>query len=74
MHPHTLSALGRAILQDLRAGQSTADSTAQRLKIDKQTAERICQALLTEKQVDTFLIADFLTVYRITPKGLEIIS
>jgi len=74
MHSHTLNALARSILQDLRVSQSSADSTAQRLQVNAETIERVCAHLIDSKQVETFQIAGRITVYRITPKGLETIS
>jgi hypothetical protein len=74
MHSHTFNALAKAILQDLRVSQSSADSTAQRLSVNAETVARICEELITAKQVETLMIADRIKVYRITPKGLETIS
>ena len=74
MLPHTQAAISRAILTDLRIGQSTADSTAQRIQVDKHTTAAVCQHLLAERHVETLRIAEVLTVYRITPQGLETLS
>jgi predicted transcriptional regulator len=73
MLPHTTHALCRAILLDLRVGQSTADSIAPRIGINTQTAERICQHLLSLGHVESHLIGNRLTVYRATAEGLQIL-
>lgn len=69
--PHTQRALARAILKDLAAGQSTADSTAGRLRVDARTVEALTLQMMAEAIVEIHLIADRLTVYRITQKGLQ---
>lgn len=74
MHSHTFNALSKAILQDLRVSQSSADSTAQRLQVNADTVERICQHLIADRLVETILIADRIRVFRITVKGLESIA
>jgi ribosomal protein S25 len=71
MLPHTTQALCRAVLIDLRVGQSTADSIAPRIGINTSTAERICEHLLSEGHVETRLIGNRITVYRATAKGLQ---
>jgi len=71
MLPHTSHAIRRAILLDLRVGQSTADSTAGRINFDTATVERALTLLLADSLVETLLIADRLTVYRATAKGLQ---
>jgi hypothetical protein len=71
MLPHTTQALCRAILTDLRVGQSTADSIAGRLGVNTETVERICKFLLEDAHVETHLIANRLTVYRATALGLQ---
>lgn len=74
MHSHTLNALRRAILLDLRVGQSTASSIAPRVNVDAHTVERVAETLLADKLVETLTVAQGLTVYRSTPKGLEVIA
>lgn len=74
MHSHTLNALRRSILIDLRVGQSTAASIAPRIGVDAQTVERVAETLVTDHLAETLTIAGVLTVYRATPRGLESIS
>ncbi len=68
--PTAQAALQIAILRDLRVGQSTADSTAGRVKTDLQTTQQLLSGLLTSGLVQTTQIAQTITVYRITPAGL----
>ena len=64
----------RAILEDLRVGQSTADSIAPRVSLPPETVHRICKDLLSAGHVEKLIIAGFLEVYRITPAGLQSIE
>lgn len=52
------------ILRDLRAGQSTADSIAQRLREDKDKVRAICDRLVTDKKLQT-APHKWLTIYRL---------
>lgn len=74
MHSHTINRLTRAILIDLRLGQSTASSIAERIHVDTVTVERIAATMLEEKLVETRTVAGVLTVYRATTKGLLLIA
>lgn len=60
-----------AILRDLSAGQSTADSIAGRIGISTPRAETILRGLVADGAVISFPIAinvtDAFTVYRLTP-------
>jgi hypothetical protein len=72
--PTAKAALEIAILRDLRVGQSTADSTAGRLKTDLQTTQQLLAGLVTDGLVETTTIAQTLTAYRITQTGLIAIA
>lgn len=54
------------ILRDLKAGQSTADSTAGRIAIPKSAAETIMDRLVAKKQL-LVIDAHGLRIYRLKP-------
>ena len=56
------------ILRDLMPGQSTADSTAGRLRIATEAAEVIMKRLAKDGDLQVLTIAEKLTVYRLTPE------
>lgn len=74
MHTHTVIALRKAVLLDLRISQSTASAIAERLHFDTQTIERIAAGLIEDRLATAHTVAEVLTVYRITTRGLETIS
>lgn len=74
LSPHALHSLTLAILKDLRVGQSTSHSTAGRISLDVETTTTILTAIVTDGLATTVLINDTITVYRITPSGLDLIS
>jgi hypothetical protein len=65
LQPLAAEALQARILKDLSAGQSTADSTAERLKIPTQLCEQLCHELEAKGKLETLTIAQTLTVYRL---------
>jgi DNA-binding MarR family transcriptional regulator len=72
--PHARQALETAILRDLRVSQSTASSIAGRLKTDTDTTTQLLSGLVVDGLVETDLINNLITVYRLTKTGLELIS
>ena len=72
--PQALAALEVACLKDLKVSQSSASSTAGRLRIETETTTQILAALVTDGLAETDTIAHTITIYRLTPKGLELIS
>lgn len=74
MHPHTLIALRRAVLLDLRVSPSTASSMAPRIGVNTQTVEQIAKTLIEDELAETRTVAETLTVYRATEKGLQVIA
>jgi hypothetical protein len=72
--PQPLFSLHLKVLKDLRVSQTSASSTADRLKMDKGVIVEILTDLIMTGHAETHIIADTITVYRITPKGLETIS
>jgi predicted ArsR family transcriptional regulator len=69
-----MNPLAKAILHDLTAGQSTADSIAGRVGISEQMTAANLRQLLTDGYVSTLPIQvdgkDALTVYRLTSKPI----
>jgi DNA-binding MarR family transcriptional regulator len=72
--PHAREALALAILKDLRVSQTSASSTAGRIKADVETTTSILTDLVTDGLAETDTIANTIIVYRLTPQGLELIS
>lgn len=72
--PHAEAAFRKAILMDLRVGQSTADSIAGRLVCPTVIVETVCASLIQDRLVETLIVAEVLTVYRATARGLESIT
>jgi DNA-binding PadR family transcriptional regulator len=72
--PHAREALALAILKDLRVSQTTASSTAGRLKTDIEITTQLLDLLVRDGLAETDTVAQTLTVYRITPQGLELLS
>jgi DNA-binding PadR family transcriptional regulator len=66
--------LETAILKDLKVSQTTASSTAGRLTADPNLVTEILRSLVTDELAETDTINGTITVYRITPKGLELLS
>jgi ferritin len=69
----TREELGRRILKDLQISQSSASSIALRLDHPEATVNFILRHLVAEQYAETGTVADIITVYRITTKGLEFI-
>jgi DNA-binding PadR family transcriptional regulator len=74
LSPQARIALELHILKDLKVSQTTASSTAGRLHTDAQTITELLSKLVTDGLAETDTVAGTITVYRITPKGLELLS
>jgi predicted transcriptional regulator len=72
--PIARNTLAIAILRDIATGQSSTDWIARRLKIDTATADDLLADLVAAENAATAKIADTITVYRITPRGLDLIA
>lgn len=74
LSPQAQETLALAILRDLRVSQTSASSTAGRLKIDEHTAKAILAELVKDDLAETDMINGTITVYRITDRGIQILS
>jgi DNA-binding PadR family transcriptional regulator len=72
--PQARQWLETSILKDLKVSQTTASSTAGRLSADPDLVIQILQSLVTDELAETDTINRTITVYRITTKGLELLS
>ncbi len=72
--PQARQWLETAILKDLKVSQTTASSTAGRLPTDPDLVTEILRSLVTDELAETDTINRTITVYRITTKGLELLS
>ena len=72
--PIAKNTLALAILRDIATGQSSTDWIARRLRIDIPTAEDVLADLVKAENAASAKIADTITVYRIKPRGLDLIA
>jgi predicted ArsR family transcriptional regulator len=68
------SGLELAILKDLIAGQSSADSTADRLRIEGPAAQIIMDRLTSAGLLETFWIMNRIRVYRLTAQTRQALA